>query len=475
MKEKNNKIFASLALVTLTAGILYPTVTANTFNPGKGENIETQVEYKADLQDLQINTIMGLGEEEFLDDEFGGFDDTSTSNELSLIGSIKIYKIAEDESMIQLRNTPQVELVDEIGNVVAQTDIYNMEDMPELYYLTFENLQVEKNKEYSIRVTIDDNGKTISKNATFNYLYEGELEYVSPGVSCSMNVNAAQNVTILSFVGELGNVNKEDPERIELDIGWSFEPFYISKNEKAFNEELTEQELIYKAEQLAKDKVNEYLSNPDASLPTCYISKQPKIEDNTITFSIAFETNSAGPQLGTVLYTNEYKIPVIAVETLALDSEINIDYPENITENADKEEIIFEYFETLINNTNLVYRTNNLYNDYIRNAIILSEHPIYIENDKCDFMVSFSSKDMVNDNTSSSMLKYKVTLNPVKYLKGDMDKNGIINGTDASMALDIYNKNIATTENLVIGDMDNNGIINGTDAAMILDIYNKVL
>ncbi len=62
-----------------------------------------------------------------------------------------------------------------------------------------------------------------------------------------------------------------------------------------------------------------------------------------------------------------------------------------------------------------------------------------------------------------------------EYKKGDMDKNGIINGADASIALDLYNKDIATEKDLLIGDMDNNGIINGTDASMILDIYNKVL
>ncbi len=78
----------------------------------------------------------------------------------------------------------------------------------------------------------------------------------------------------------------------------------------------------------------------------------------------------------------------------------------------------------------------------------------YLENPTREYIVTFTNKD---------------------YIKGDLDKNGIINGTDASIALDIYNKDIATEENLLIGDMDNNGIINGTDASMILDIYNKVL
>ncbi len=473
MKEKNNKIFASLAVFTITAGMLNPTVIANTYNPEKGENIETHVEYKADLQDLQINTIMGFGEDEFLDDEFGGFDDTSTSNELSLIGSIKIYKIAGDESMIQLSNMPQVELVDETGNVVAQTDIYNMEEMPELYYLTFENLQVENNKEYWVRVTIDDNGKTISKNATFNYLYEGELEFVSPGPTSSMKVNAAENVVKLSFSDKVENTGKEESQYYdEIDVGIHFEPFYISSNEKTMNEDLTNEDLLGKAYRLAYEKVDEYLEHPNEELPTCYLWRNPTIENNVITVSITFETQPA-PNVGTAMVIKEYKIPVIPVETLSYAEEVTIDYPQGITE-KDKEKIVLEYYNNLYNNTLLVYNTIYLFDkNNAGNVELLSKSPLNIVNDKCEFRYRFYS-----DNEFGSFnitWANDVTLNPVKYLKGDLDKDGIINGTDASMALDIYNKNITTTENLLIGDMDNNGIINGTDASMILDIYNKVL
>ncbi len=77
--------------------------------------------------------------------------------------------------------------------------------------------------------------------------------------------------------------------------------------------------------------------------------------------------------------------------------------------------------------------------------------------------------------TTSNNKKATVKVNVVKYLKGDMDKNGKINGTDASIALDKYNKTNATEEDILIGDMDGDGKINGTDASMILDIYNKVL
>lgn len=57
------------------------------------------------------------------------------------------------------------------------------------------------------------------------------------------------------------------------------------------------------------------------------------------------------------------------------------------------------------------------------------------------------------------------------YIKGDLDKNGIVNANDAAIALDLYKYGNVKEEELKIGDMDNNGIINANDAALILDIY----
>ncbi len=64
-------------------------------------------------------------------------------------------------------------------------------------------------------------------------------------------------------------------------------------------------------------------------------------------------------------------------------------------------------------------------------------------------------------------------LDQATLIKGDLDGNGILNGTDAAMILDLYNKGDQTKEDLAVADMDNNDIINGADAAIILDMYNK--
>ncbi len=82
------------------------------------------------------------------------------------------------------------------------------------------------------------------------------------------------------------------------------------------------------------------------------------------------------------------------------------------------------------------------------------------------------SANSTMDELGNFNLTRKVTIGSgVK--KGDLDGNGIINGTDAAMILDIYNKSKETQDYLLVADLDGNGIINGTDAALLLDMYNK--
>ena len=61
--------------------------------------------------------------------------------------------------------------------------------------------------------------------------------------------------------------------------------------------------------------------------------------------------------------------------------------------------------------------------------------------------------------------------NDPKYLKGDLDRNGVITANDASVALDLYKNGNATVEDILIGDMDDSGTITANDASMILDMY----
>lgn len=54
---------------------------------------------------------------------------------------------------------------------------------------------------------------------------------------------------------------------------------------------------------------------------------------------------------------------------------------------------------------------------------------------------------------------------------GDLDRNGVIDANDASIALELYKAENATIEDIIIGDLDENEIIDANDASLILEIY----
>lgn len=61
--------------------------------------------------------------------------------------------------------------------------------------------------------------------------------------------------------------------------------------------------------------------------------------------------------------------------------------------------------------------------------------------------------------------------NTISVLKGDLDRNGVVDANDASVALEIYKAENATLEDILIGDMDDNDLIDSNDASLILELY----
>ena len=58
-----------------------------------------------------------------------------------------------------------------------------------------------------------------------------------------------------------------------------------------------------------------------------------------------------------------------------------------------------------------------------------------------------------------------------QYKKGDLDRNGVVDANDASVALELYKAQNATAEDVTIGDMDENDLIDANDASLILEYY----
>ena len=61
--------------------------------------------------------------------------------------------------------------------------------------------------------------------------------------------------------------------------------------------------------------------------------------------------------------------------------------------------------------------------------------------------------------------------NGSQILKGDLDKNNVVDANDASVALELYKAQSATQEDILIGDMDENNLIDANDASLILEYY----
>ena len=57
------------------------------------------------------------------------------------------------------------------------------------------------------------------------------------------------------------------------------------------------------------------------------------------------------------------------------------------------------------------------------------------------------------------------------FIKGDMNRDKLVNSTDAALVLDRFKNNNATEEDFKRGDMTNDHILNSTDAALILDAF----
>ena len=57
------------------------------------------------------------------------------------------------------------------------------------------------------------------------------------------------------------------------------------------------------------------------------------------------------------------------------------------------------------------------------------------------------------------------------FLKGDLDRNGVVDANDASVALELFKGQNADSMDIKIGDMDENGLIDANDASLILEYY----
>ena len=126
-------------------------------------------------------------------------------------------------------------------------------------------------------------------------------------------------------------------------------------------------------------------------------------------------------------------------------------------------------FEGLLVGDNLV-----LGKDYEATAFFENEN---ISNDKLVYVnVKLKDTDLAKRyslSTSTLVSSGDIIAKIDKILKGDLDRNGVVDSNDASLALYLYKVGNWTNEDIEIGDIDNNNIIDSNDASLILEMYKE--
>ena len=121
------------------------------------------------------------------------------------------------------------------------------------------------------------------------------------------------------------------------------------------------------------------------------------------------------------------------------------------------------YFMIIDSNANIISEPI-----YIENAV-LSDEELYVYSNNKIYWTTSNGSNYITVNVLD-LTEYLYNDTPT-LLKGDLDKNGIVDANDAAVALDLYKYNSATKDDLEIGDMDENGLIDANDASLILDVY----
>ena len=88
------------------------------------------------------------------------------------------------------------------------------------------------------------------------------------------------------------------------------------------------------------------------------------------------------------------------------------------------------------------------------------------------FDVTGTYGSMIDKSLSSNPNRtYTIKFTKFNFLKGDIDRNGVVDANDASLALEKYKINEWSQDDLKYGDMDENNLIDANDASLILEVY----
>ena len=309
--------------------------------------------------------------------------------------------------------------------------------------------------------------------------------------------NASVSDEYAVFFNNVGSVNTKLTETLVKNGFLKFQ--YLPSRQRAKrtveneleNPDLTDQEI--KDNKFRLDTYTEDIANLNkievdgaskqvlASLPylgeNANITEELKYEGNDLTaitsnISLNYYTYSMifrDLRLFSIKYSIDGK-DYVAVPSFDKDTyTYTIKLPQTVADNATITTQSEGYMQRLINKTSLAG---------IESGLEISEASVKLSNG----MATASVKQTFNiPKVYGSYIDPEVTTNPQRvytiyftkydYLKGDINRDGIINADDAADAIEIFKTNAQTEENKALGDMNDDDKVDAEDAAIIIEYF----
>lgn len=173
---------------------------------------------------------------------------------------------------------------------------------------------------------------------------------------------------------------------------------------------------------------------------------------NSITYSVNGIAYTAVPSFDKDTYTYNIKLPDNTPDNATITTK-SVGYMDRLIDSSSALKGMNSGLTIKEANTNLMYGTAS----------------VKVEN-VFDVIGTYGS--MIDKTLSSNPTRtYKINFTKYNFLKGDLDRNNVVDANDASIALELYKAEHWTQEDIKYGDMDNNNLIDANDASLILEVY----
>lgn len=275
----------------------------------------------------------------------------------------------------------------------------------------------------------------------------------------NVTFNGTTGIVTITASNEAGNITSSYQYNVSIPIT----NIYFKNTNKIIKAGEAIQDEVVVEPQIAtgKDMITYSSSNKNVAIVDRNGTVRALSNGQTvITATIAGKYTASGNDIS-VSYNLEVGTPLESISTV--DSIIL-----NIEEGSDYIYVTYNPYSYTDNVTTIFESTNT-------NVLTVDKYSgkiTPVKSGNAVVNVTVTAKNSLGEKVFKKSISVKVkSVNDPDYLKGDLDRNGIVDANDAAVARDLYKYNNPTYEDLLIGDMDENGLVDANDASLILDVY----